>query len=106
MNLARANRGAWLGSQTNHLLVRSVRVCLIAITIACSRLRRSPKLICCVEHALRACSTQHINLFARRSRASPRRERAKALRIRQALSEYIQQVIIAVLTTHHDTENG
>src|SRR5437660_7487359 len=35
----------------------SLRVCLLAITSACSRLRRSPDLFYSVEQALRACST-------------------------------------------------
>src|SRR5260370_41405379 len=60
------------------------RVCLIPITITCSRLRRSPDLVCCVENAVSAFSTQHTKFFARRSRASTRRARAKTLSIRHA----------------------
>ena len=37
----------------------SLRVCLIPITIAGERLRRSPDLVCGVEQALSACSTPH-----------------------------------------------
>ena len=58
---------------------------MISITSACSRLRRSPGGGWCVEQALRACSTHHPPFFTRRSRASPRREKAKPLRIRHAL---------------------
>src|SRR5205823_134461 len=62
-----------------------IRVCLIAITFAGERLRRSPDLLHFVENALRAFSTKCNKLFARRSRARPRRARAKALRIRHVL---------------------
>src|SRR2546421_9585768 len=88
------------------------RVCLLAITLACSRLWRSPNLLSFVENALRAfstklnklfarrspegvygveqalraCSTPYTPLFARRGRASTRRERATTLRIRHALT--------------------
>src|SRR5215470_6193908 len=46
-----------------------------------------------VEQALRACSTPYTPVFARQSRASTRRERAKPLSIRHTLkdNEHIQQ---------------
>ncbi len=71
-----------------HKIIRqrfSVRSCLISITIACSRLRRSPEGGGGVEQARSACSTPPPPSFARRSRANTRRERVKALRIRLAL---------------------
>src|SRR6266851_9373093 len=55
-----------------------LRVSLIPITIACSRLRRSPDVVCGVENAL-AHFPHHILHQARRSRASTRREKAKTL---------------------------
>jgi O-antigen ligase len=60
--------------------VRATRPPGIGDTIACSHLRRSPDLVCGVENALRAFSTPHTKSFARRGRASTRRERVKALR--------------------------
>jgi len=48
----------------------SLRACLIAITIAGERRRRSPVLVYCVENVQSAFSTQYTKLFARRSRAS------------------------------------
>src|SRR5690348_9927015 len=57
----------------------SARVCLLAITLAGSRLQRPPNLVCCVDPALRAGSTQQTKLFARRSRASPRQKKARTL---------------------------
>src|SRR5256885_1966155 len=63
-----------------------LRVWLIAIPLACSRLRRSPDVLYLVEQARSACSTKYNKLLARRSRASTRRERAKAQKIRHALS--------------------
>src|SRR6266700_5101957 len=54
-----------------------LRVCLLAITIVCSRLQRSPDLQYLVENALRAFSTRYCKFFARRSRASTRPEKAK-----------------------------
>src|SRR5260370_41703520 len=62
-----------------------VRGCLISITIACSRLRRSPDVVGGVENARSAFSTPPTTFFARRSRASIRRERVKTLRIRHVL---------------------
>src|SRR5215472_14699062 len=64
----------------------SLRACLILSAFALSRrglarLRRANKLICCVEHARSACSTQHINLGERR-----RREQAIVMAIRQTLT--------------------
>ena len=58
---------------------------LLSIPPACSRLRRSPNLVCVVEPALCAGSTTHTKLFAQRSCASTQRERAKSLSIRHAL---------------------
>jgi len=51
---------------------QGLRAWLIPITTACSRLRRSPDRVWCVENALRAFSTHHTRLFTRRSRASTR----------------------------------
>src|SRR5260370_39964927 len=62
-----------------------LRGCLISITIACSRLRHSPDGVGGVENARSAFSTPPTPFFARRSRASTRREKAKTLRIRHAL---------------------
>src|SRR6266699_559841 len=69
-------------------------VCLVSITIACSRLRRSPVLVCCVKNARSAFFTQHTPLFARRSRANIRRERAKTLRIRHALGVIVALTLV------------
>ena len=64
-----------------------IRVYLLAITLAGSRLRCSLVLLYCVEHALSAYSTQYNKLFARQSRANSQREKAKTLRIRHALNK-------------------
>jgi len=69
----------------------NIRACLIAITIACSRLRRSPDGGGGVENALRAFSTPPPPFFTRRSRACTRREMAKTLRIRHALKPGVQK---------------
>src|SRR5207245_4027637 len=66
------------GSSNQVFIERSLhisyfRVCLISITIACSRLRRSPDFLYFVENARSAFSTKYNTLFARRSRASTRR---------------------------------
>src|SRR5207245_302900 len=61
-------------------------VCLLAIPLAGSRLRRSLNRVCSVDQALGAWSTLHTLLFARPGRASARRERAKMLRIRYPLN--------------------
>src|SRR5215467_3064422 len=51
--------------------VKCVIICLIPIPLACSRLRRSPDLVCVVKHARSACFTTHTKSFARPGRASP-----------------------------------
>src|SRR6266566_5250871 len=56
-----------------------LKVYLISITIACSRLRRSPDLVCCVENALRAFSTQHTK-FLRGEAARAAGTRGRRLR--------------------------
>ncbi len=71
-----------------------MRGCLISITIACSRLRRSPDGVGVVENARSAFSTTPTPFFARRSRASTQRERAKTLRIKHALKKEQQQYTI------------
>jgi len=75
-----------------------LRVCLLAITSACSRLRRSPVVVCGVEQARSACSTPHTTCFARLCRASPRREKAKALSIRHALKKNLLAAVNHVPT--------
>src|SRR5438309_1179546 len=68
-----------------------LRVCLLAITLAYSRLRRSPALVCFVKNALRTFFTKHTKAFAGRSHASTGRERAKPLSIRHALRKKGEQ---------------
>src|SRR6266699_2884794 len=65
--------------------LRDVRVGLILRVFALSRrvlaqLRRAKHLVFCVEHALRACSTQKTKSHERR-----RREQASVMEIRQTL---------------------
>src|SRR6266702_7878893 len=55
-----------------------LEVYLISITIACSRLRRSPDLVWCVENALRAFSTHHTK-FLRGFAARAPGERGRSL---------------------------
>src|SRR6266567_405118 len=59
-----------LWTSCNERIGNKLRVCLFAIMIACSRLRRSPVLSYFVENALSAFSTKYDKTFARRSRAS------------------------------------
>src|SRR5216683_887356 len=65
----------------------SIRACLILRGFALSRrglarLRRANNLLCCVENALRAFSTQHNKTDERR-----RREQAIVMEIRQTLTK-------------------
>src|SRR5215471_6850874 len=65
----------------------NLRICLIVITITCSRLRRSLVLVYRVENARRAFSTRYTKTICAAKTREPRQERAKTLRIRHALSE-------------------
>ena len=82
----------------NLTYIRKLRGRLISITIACSRLRRSPDVFCIVEPALRAGSTIQNTLFARRSCASTRRERAKPLSIRHTLTALFAVVALLAVS--------
>src|SRR5215471_4363303 len=60
---ARLFRGGWYyvtQDKSTRTKMIYFRVYLIPITSACSCLRRSPDLMCCVANALRAFATQHI----------------------------------------------
>ncbi len=83
-----------------------MRVCLLAITIACSRLRRSPVVFYLWTMRFVHCP-QIKYIFARPVRASTRRERAKPRRIRHALTEHSilfqgSVSLCLLLGKHHD----
>src|SRR5215469_17655462 len=66
-----------------------LRAYVIASPFACSRLRRSLDVVCCVKHALCACFTQHTTSFGRGETARTPGERGRRLWESDTLSEIV-----------------